>query len=69
MKLYLTEKDDYFISTDNALLDFDAILRFISVESYWGQGRTAAVMRRAIENSISVRVGGINSLIVDVLSG
>lgn len=51
MKLYLTEKDDYYISTDNALLDFNAILRFISVESYWGQGRTAAVMRRAIENS------------------
>ena len=43
--------DDYFISTDNALLDFDTILRFISEESYWGQGRTAAVMRRAIENS------------------
>ncbi len=43
--------DDYFICTDKALLDFDVILRFISEESYWGKGRTAEVMRKAIDNS------------------
>ena len=47
----LWQQGDYFISTDNALLDFDAILRFISEESYWGKGRTTEVMRRAIDNS------------------
>jgi nicotinamidase/pyrazinamidase len=42
---------DYFISTNISLLDLDAILRFISEESYWGKGRTAEIMHRAIENS------------------
>jgi GNAT superfamily N-acetyltransferase len=47
----LWQNEDYFISTDKTRLDFDAILRFISEESYWGKGRTAEVMRRAIDNS------------------
>ena len=47
----LWQQDNYFISSDKALLDFDSILRFISEESYWGKGRTAEVMRRAVDNS------------------
>ena len=46
------QNSEYFISTDKALLDFPLILRFISEESYWGKGRTAVVMRKAIDNSI-----------------
>jgi GNAT superfamily N-acetyltransferase len=45
------QQEDYFITTDNALLDFPAILRFISEDSYWGKGRTAEIMHRAIDNS------------------
>ena len=45
------QRGDYFISTDNTLLDFPVIFRFITQESYWGKGRTETVMRRAIENS------------------
>ena len=45
------QQADFFIATDNALLDFPAILRFISEDSYWGKGRTADVMHRAINNS------------------
>ena len=44
-------RGEYFISTDNSLLDVPVILRFIAEESYWGKGRTEAVMRRAIENT------------------
>ena len=47
----LWQQDGYFISSDKALLDFDVILRFICEESYWGKGRTAEVMHRAIDNS------------------
>ena len=47
----LWRRGDYFISTDAALLDFPAILRFIAEESYWGKGRTAEVMRRALDHS------------------
>ena len=45
------QQADYFIAADTALLDFPAILRFISEDSYWGKGRTADVMHRAINNS------------------
>jgi GNAT superfamily N-acetyltransferase len=45
------QQEDYFIATDTALLDFPVILRFISEDSYWGKGRTAETMRRAIDNS------------------
>lgn len=48
----IRHQDEYFISTDKALLDIPCILRFIAEESYWGLGRTEEVMRRAIANSI-----------------
>ena len=43
--------NEYFISTDRSLLDFWMILRFIAEESYWGKGRTAEAMRKAMDNS------------------
>ncbi len=42
----------YTISTDRARLDLALIQRFISEESYWGQGRTLEVVRRSVENSL-----------------
>lgn len=45
------QQGNYFISTDRSLLDFSVILRFIAEESYWGKGRTASPMQRAMDNS------------------
>ncbi|WP_371367305.1 hypothetical protein SRRS_13110 [Sporomusa rhizae] len=45
------QKGDYTISTDKSLLDFTVIHNFVANESYWGQGRSQELMRRAIENS------------------
>lgn len=45
------KKDDYFISTDKSLLDFEVIYRFVSRESYWGLGRSRETMQKAIDNS------------------
>lgn len=45
-------RGDYVISTDRARLDIAAIHRFISVESYWGQGRAIEVVRRSVDNSL-----------------
>lgn len=47
----LEQRGDYWISTDTALLDFFVIHRFIAEESYWGKGRTAEIMQRAIDHS------------------
>ena len=46
-----TLSNDYFISTERSLLDFPVILKFIAEESYWGRGRSAAAMRKAMDNS------------------
>jgi len=40
------------ISTERAELDFDAIHRYLSVESYWARGIPAATLRRAIDHSL-----------------
>ncbi|HWR43260.1 GNAT family N-acetyltransferase [Sporomusa sp.] len=45
------QKDDYTISTDKSLLEFDIIHKYISCDSYWGIGRSQEVMQRAIEHS------------------
>jgi GNAT superfamily N-acetyltransferase len=46
------QRDDYTISTERGRLDFAVIQRFISEESYWGQGRSLEVVRRTVENSM-----------------
>ncbi|MDQ1708443.1 MAG: hypothetical protein QOJ88_1654 [Pyrinomonadaceae bacterium] len=43
----------YTISTDDRLLDLQVIHDFISNQSYWGQGRTLAVVQRALDNSLN----------------
>jgi len=45
-------KGEYTISTDAGRLDLGVVHRFISEESYWGGGRPAEVVRRAVENSL-----------------
>jgi GNAT superfamily N-acetyltransferase len=45
-------RDEYRISTDPALLDYDVLHRFLSVESYWAAGIPFETMRRAIEHSM-----------------
>ena len=44
-------KDEYTISTDRAKIDFGVVHRYISEESYWGQGRPLEVVQKAVENS------------------
>lgn len=46
--------DGYWVSDDPALLDYAAIQRWISEQSYWAAGRPPEVMARAIEHSLSV---------------
>ncbi len=46
--------DGYWVSDDPALLDVARIHAWMSEESYWAQGRSYAVMARAIEHSLSV---------------
>ncbi len=43
--------DGYTISTERGRLDLGVVHRFISEESYWGQGRSPEVVRKAVENS------------------
>ena len=43
--------NEFMISTDKSLLDFETIYQFISSESYWGIGRSTEVMEKAISNS------------------
>ena len=45
-------KGEYAISDDRGRLDLGVIHRFISEESYWGQGRGVEVVRRSVENSL-----------------
>ena len=45
-------KGEYTISDEPGRLDLDVIHRFVSEESYWGQGRPVEVVRRSVENSV-----------------
>jgi len=47
------ERGDYSISTDRSRLDVELIHDFISNTSYWGQGRTRAVVQRSLDNSLN----------------
>jgi GNAT superfamily N-acetyltransferase len=49
-------KGEYTISDDRGRLDLGVVHRFISEESYWGQGRGMEVVRRSVENSLSFGV-------------
>jgi GNAT superfamily N-acetyltransferase len=45
-------KRGYTISTDPQLLDFSQIYRYLSEESYWGQGRSRELVERSIRHSL-----------------
>jgi GNAT superfamily N-acetyltransferase len=46
------QRGEYTISTDAARLDVGLIHDFLSRESYWGQGRSRALVERSIANSL-----------------
>ncbi len=43
----------YRISTDKRLLDFDVIYTYLSLHSYWAEGRPMEVIRDSIEGSLN----------------
>ncbi len=45
-------KKGFFISTDNSLLDFDNVYRYLNEDSYWAKGITKEKLLRAIDNSL-----------------
>ena len=47
------QQGEYTISTDDSLLDIRIIHDFISRQSYWGQGRSIAVVQRALDHSLN----------------
>lgn len=47
------KRDEYTISTDDALLDLPIIHAFITNQSYWGQGRKIETVRRSLDNSLN----------------
>lgn len=51
----MTAQDHIVISTDKSLLDLDVIYNFLS-SSYWAKGRTPAIMKKSIENSLTFGV-------------
>lgn len=46
-------RDDYLISTDNALLDLEFIYEFLSQNAYWALGRSRDVVTRSLKNSLN----------------
>jgi GNAT superfamily N-acetyltransferase len=48
----LRRDDGYTLSTDPARLDLHAIHRFLSVESYWAQGRTYETVCQTVAHSL-----------------
>ena len=46
------QRDGYTISTDRARLDVGLIHNFLNQESYWGRGRSRALVECSIANSL-----------------
>lgn len=46
-------RNEYTISTDDALLDIGIVHDFIANQSYWGQGRQIETVQRALDNSLN----------------
>ncbi len=49
-------RGEFEINTDRARLDFDVLHDFLSRASYWAQGRTRAVIKRSVDNSLAFGV-------------
>ena len=50
--LYEVRREGFTISTDRALLDRDAIYRYLSGESYWAQGMARGVFERSVDGAL-----------------
>lgn len=50
------QRGEYTISTDAARLDVSLIHEFLNHESYWGRGRSRALVERSIANSLAFGV-------------
>jgi len=48
---HVATKGDFYISTNNALLDIKAIHHFLSEESYWAKGISYQLVEKSITNS------------------
>jgi len=46
------QRDGYIISTDKARLDTAVIHHYLSLSSYWAQGRSLATVDKTIEHSL-----------------
>ncbi len=49
-------RGEFEISTNHERLDYDVLHDFLSRASYWAQGRTRAVIKRSVENSLAFGV-------------
>ena len=47
------QRGEFSISTDRARLDIPFVHNFLSIDSYWAQGRSAETVQRSIENSLN----------------
>jgi GNAT superfamily N-acetyltransferase len=47
------QRGEFSISTDRDRLDIGVIHTFLTIDSYWGQGRAVETVKRSIENSLS----------------
>jgi GNAT superfamily N-acetyltransferase len=46
------KKDEFFISTDRTLIQFNVVHDYLSKESYWAQGRSAEIVSKSINCSL-----------------
>ncbi len=51
-----TRPDGHWVSDDISDLDLPYVARWLAEESYWAQGRPAAVQQRAVEGSLNFGV-------------
>jgi GNAT superfamily N-acetyltransferase len=48
------EAGEYVVSDDLALVDREAVYRWLSEESYWARGRSRAIVERSLTHSIAL---------------
>ena len=46
------QKDDYFISTDQSMIDIKVVHDYLSSESYWAENIPIDIVQRSINNSL-----------------
>lgn len=48
--------DGYYLSDQTEQVDIECVHKYLSIESYWGQGRSFETVRQSIENSLCLGV-------------